>query len=219
MEAALEQPQPDHPLLPASARPVAAMLLAVCVVITTALGLWYADQSRAGRLDSAVDVRIQALFSARSPLLSLVQLGDPLPMAVMTGVLLVACVAARRWRAAALVAVAVPGSMATTEFLLKPLINRTFFGEPSYPSGHATGVFAVAVTFAVLLVDPPGTRLPVRLRVTLAVAALVAAVVTAVAIVGVHSHYATDTVGGAAVGTASVLLTALVLDRLARSRD
>jgi membrane-associated phospholipid phosphatase len=44
---------------------------------------------------------------------------------------------------------------------------------------------------------------------------VLAACAVAVALVGLGHHYFTDTVGGAAVGTAVVLATALVLDRLA----
>jgi undecaprenyl-diphosphatase len=108
--------------------------------------------------------------------------------------------------------------LAVTELLLKPLINRTLIGEFAFPSGHATGVTALAVVFAVLLVDPPRPRLPTNLRVLLALAALATAGAVAAAIVAVRSHYATDTLGGAAVATGVVLLTALVLDRLPPTR-
>jgi membrane-associated phospholipid phosphatase len=47
------------------------------------------------------------------------------------------------------------------------------------------------------------------------VAVLLAAVAVAVALVGLGQHYFTDTVGGAAVGTAVTLGIALILDRLA----
>jgi membrane-associated phospholipid phosphatase len=165
-------------------------------------------------LDAAIDVRVQAVLSAHRTMLSLVRLGDPVPVTLMTASLLLACLATRRWRAATLAAVAVPGAAALTELLLKPLIHRTLMGELSFPSGHATGVFALAATFAVLLVDPPRTRMPTHLRGLLALVTICAAGVIAAAIVGARCHYATDTMGGAAVGIAMVLLTALILDRL-----
>jgi membrane-associated phospholipid phosphatase len=56
-------------------------------------------------------------------------------------------------------------------------------------------------------------RLPAALRLLLALAAVLAAGAVAVALVGLGIHYFTDTVGGAAVATAVVLATALILDR------
>jgi membrane-associated phospholipid phosphatase len=108
--------------------------------------------------------------------------------------------------------------MTTTEAVLKPVVHRTLTGEVSFPSGHATGVYAVAVAFAVLLVAPPHPRMPASLRMLLALTALSAASTVAVAIVAAQAHYATDTLGGAAVATAVVMLTALVLDTLAPKR-
>ena len=101
--------------------------------------------------------------------------------------------------------------MALTE-LLKPLIDRTLTGFLSFPSRHTTGIFAVVVAFAVLLIDPPRPRIRAVVRVLLALIALLAAATVAVALVAVRWHYATDTVAGAAVGTAVVLATALTLD-------
>jgi membrane-associated phospholipid phosphatase len=190
------------------------MLLAACVALTALLGARYTHQIQAGRLDTAIDVRVQALLGGHPTMLSLVRLGDPVPMTAMTAALILACLVTRRWRGAVLVAVAVPGAVALTELLLKPFIHRTLAGQLSFPSGHATGVFTLAAAFAVLLVDPPRPRIPADLRAFTALGAFFAAAIVATAIVGVHSHYATDTVAGAAVGTAVVLLTALVLDRL-----
>ncbi len=209
----LRQPVRD-PLLPGPARPFAMATLAACVAVTVVLGVRYTDQAQAGRFDAAVDEHVQRVLGGRRTADVLVLLGDPIPVGVMAAVLLAACVLTRRWRGTALVAVAVPGALAVTELLLKPLIHRTLIGEFTFPSGHATGVTALAVICAVLLVDPPRPRLSTNLRVLLALAALATAGAVAAAIVAVHSHYATDTLGGAAVATGVVLLTALVLDRL-----
>ena len=212
------QRQVRSPLLPASARPLAVALLVACVALTVFLAGWYTHQTRAGWLDAAIDIRVQALLGGHPAVASLVRLGNPIPVTMMTALLVTACLATRRWRAAVLVAIAVSGAGALTELLLKPLVRRTFTGELSFPSGRATGVFALAVAFAILLVDPPGPRMPAYLRVLLALAALLAASIVAVATVGVHYHYATDTVGGAAVATTTVLLTALVVDRIPKRR-
>jgi membrane-associated phospholipid phosphatase len=85
-------------------------------------------------------------------------------------------------------------------------------GALSFPSGTEARVFAVAAVFAVLMADPVRPRIPAAVRLALAVAVLLAAVAVAVALVGLDQHYFTDTVGGAAVGTAVALATALVVD-------
>lgn len=203
-----------RPLLPAAVRPLATALVAVCVVLTVFLGVSFAHQRRAGWLDTSVDTRVRALLGGHPVLQNRMSgLGDRRPMIAMTGALLLACLATRRVRGAVLVAAAVPVAEWLTE-RLKPLIGRTLLGDYSLPSGHTTGVFAVAVAFAVLLADPPRPRMPVALRVLVALAALLVAGAVAAALVGMHAHYATDTVAGAAVATAVVLATALILDRV-----
>jgi undecaprenyl-diphosphatase len=139
-------------------------------------------------------------------------IGDVLPVAVMTSVLVLACLVTRRWRGAVLAAVAVPAAAGVAELVLKPLVGRTLMGALSFPSGTEARVFAVAAVFAVLMADPVCPRIPAAVRLALAVAVLLVAVAVAVALVGLDQHYFTDTVGGAAVGTAVALATALVVD-------
>jgi membrane-associated phospholipid phosphatase len=204
-------------LLPGAAGRLAGTLLAVCVLVTAALGARYTDQSRAGRLDRTVDGVVRALLGEYAvPLNLVVHIGDPVPVVTIAVALLAGCLATRNRRGAALVAIAVPVASALTKLLLQPLVHRTLTGGVSYPSGHATGAFALAVTVAVLMVNPPGTRLSRRVRASIAVAALLAAGTVAVALVALSFHYATDTVGGAALATAVVLLTALAIDRVRR---
>jgi undecaprenyl-diphosphatase len=112
--------------------------------------------------------------------------------------------------------VAVPAASALTEFALKPLVDRTLHGNLTLPSGHATGMFALAATCAVLLLDPPGRRVPAAVRLLLACLALLAATTVSLAMVARGVHYFTDAVAGAAVGTGVVLACALILDRRGR---
>jgi membrane-associated phospholipid phosphatase len=204
-----------RPLVPAATRPLAVILLTVCVSVTVLLGVRFAHHTRAGWLDAVVDARIRADFGGHPQLLNqLAGLGDPIPVAAMTAALLLACLMARRWRGAVLVAVAVPAAAVLTEFALKPLVGRTLAGALSFPSGHATRVFALATAFAVLLAHPFHPRLPAFVPLLLALAGLLIASAIGAALVGVGAHYVTDTVGGAAVGTAVVLATALILDWL-----
>lgn len=216
---AMDRPQQSaaRPLLAPAIRPTAAVLAAVCAAVTVFLGAQYTHQGRAGWLDRAIDRRVRAGLGWHAGLLNFVTgIGDPVPVTVMTVALVVACLATHRWHGALLVAVAVPLASALTEFLLKPLVDRTMQGALSFPSGHTTGMFALAGVCTVLLAGPSRPRTRVGWRVLLGLAAYLAATAVAVAMVGLGAHYFTDTVAGAAVGTSVVLLTALILDRLGR---
>lgn len=201
---------------------MAISLLVVCLAATVLLGSLFAHQSRAGGLDATIDARIQSgLGGQRTVLNDLAELGNLVPVIAMTAALVLACLATRRWRGAVLVTLAVAAAAGITELILKPLVGRTLMGDLSFPSGHETRVFALAAAFAVLLTDPAWPRIPAGVRLFLATAALLTACGVAVALVGLGQHYFTDTVGGAAVGTAVVLAIALILGRFApaRARD
>jgi membrane-associated phospholipid phosphatase len=99
-----------------------------------------------------------------------------------------------------------------TEHVLKPLVGRTTLGFLSYPSGHATGTFALAAVLAVLMLNPPGRALAPALRLIVPAAAVALACVVSTAMIGLGWHYLTDTIAGAAVGIGTVAATALVLD-------
>ena len=210
----------SRPLLPPAARPIAATVLAACVAITAFLGVLVWHTSRPGYLDTGIDARLRTVGLAHPAALNRIALlGSPGPVVAMSAVLVLACLLVRRWRGAALVAIAVPAATVLTEYVLKPLVDRIMRNYQAYPSGHTTGAFVVAATFAVLLLGPAWPRVPVAARVLLAVAALVAAIATALAMVGLGAHYFTDTVGGAAVAIAVVLAAAFILDKLSSSRQ
>jgi membrane-associated phospholipid phosphatase len=208
------RPQRPGPLLPAAFRRTAVVIVAVCAAIVAALGLWFAHKTQSGWLDTRIDARMQsALLRYRGTLSRLAVLGEPVPAAEIAGVLLLLCLAARRWRGALLVAVSVPVAVGLTEVLLKPLIHRTLWGNLEFPSGHTTSAFTLASCCAVLLARPLRLRLPAAARTAAALIAFLLAASVAVAVVVLRFHYFTDTVAGAAVGIGTVLATALVLDR------
>lgn len=203
-------------LLPWPLRWPAAALLAACAAVTAGFGVSLAGKGQTGWLDSAADARIQSALDQYPPVLRfLIGAGTLLPVSLMTAALVLACVLTRRWSGAVLAAVVVPAGVVLAEYVLKPLIGRTMLGALSFPSGHVTAVFALAGACAVLLVDPPGHRVPGPARLLLAFAALLAASAVAVATVAQAAHYFTDVVGGAAVGTGVVLACTLTLDVLA----
>lgn len=202
-----------RPLLPGPLRLAGAALLAACLAVTVGLGLHFAGRERAGWLDLAVDRRVQAGLGQFPWLLfPLHDLGAVGPVALMIVALVLGCLVTRRWSGAVLAAVAPLAAGALTEQVLKPLVGRTIYGSLSFPSGHATGMFALAGVCLILLADPSVRRVPAAVRLLLAVVALLLAAAVAAAMVGLGMHYFTDTVGGAAVGTGMVLACALALD-------
>jgi membrane-associated phospholipid phosphatase len=205
----------SRPLLSAAFRPAARVLVAVCAGLIALLGILFAHQVRPGGLDTTVDNLIQSSLGRHPGALEvLAGLGGPIPVTVMTSVVVLACLGTRRVRGALLAAVAVPGAAGTTEFLLKPLVDRTLFSSLSFPSGHTTGIAALVAVLVVLLIGPLHPPVPIMPRVLLASAGVALAGAVATALVGLGKHYFTDTVAGAAVGIATVLVTALILDRL-----
>ena len=201
------------PLLASAARPVVTAVVTLSATVTAILGALFAHRARAGWLDAAIDAQVRASLGGHRALLNRVAaLGTPIPVIAMTAALVLACLVTRRWRGAVLVAVAVPAAQAVTELLLKPLIGRTLGGSLSFPSGHATSVFALATAVAILLAGPLRPPIPATARLLLALAAVLAAGAVAIAVVGLGYHYFTDTVGGATVAIGMVLAIALMLD-------
>ena len=192
-------------------------MVAGCAAVTASLGLAFAGQARPDGLDAAVDAHVRSgLGQYGEQLRLLAEVGGQVPVAVLTAALILACLATRRWRGAALAGLAVPGAMVLTEYVLKPLVGRTILsGYNCYPSGHTTAMFAFAATCAVLLAGPARPRLPGAVRVLLILGAALVSAGVAASMVGRGYHYFTDTVGGTAVGIGVVLLTALVIDRAA----
>ena len=188
-----------------------------CAVVVAVLGVLFAGQSRPDRFDAAVDGWFRSVIGTHpAPLNVLISFGDAPLVTVLTAALVIAAMVARRWRGAVLAAVAVPAAVALTELALKPLIGRTMGGGLSYPSGHTANVFAMATVAAILFAAPARPRIPAFARRLLLLGAFLFAAAVAVAVVGLRFHYFTDTIGGAAVGTGTVILTALVLTALPR---
>jgi membrane-associated phospholipid phosphatase len=200
-------------LLPVPLRLPAAALLACCVTVTVLLGIAFAGQRHGTPLDTAVDTPVKSALKGLPGLLNVLDItGTLIPVTLMTVALVLACAATRRWSGVILAAVATPAASALTEVALKPLVGRILGDGLSFPSGHATSTFALAGTCAVLLLDPPGHRLPGALRLVLASLALLVAAAVAIAMVAQGWHYFTDAVGGTAVGIGMVLACALILD-------
>ena len=207
------------PLLTPSARPWAGALLASCATLVAVLGVLFAHQSSADGFDHAIDSRVIAwLGGHRGLLLWLAAPGSLIPAVALSAVIVGACLLTGRLNGAVLAAAAVPVAVGLDEVLLKPVVDRTYWGNVVYPSGHTTAVFALAATVTVLLLPPPRPARAAALRVLLPAAACVLGVIVAIAVIGLQWHYFTDTVAGAAVAVGTVCGLALLLDRPAARR-
>jgi membrane-associated phospholipid phosphatase len=192
----------------AHARATAAVL-AACVA--TVLVAFVAGRGNPGRVDTAVDPRIQAALDRFPALINwLPTLGDLKAVLLMIAALALASVVTRRWSGAALALIAVPGAVGLTEYVLKPYVGTLI--NQAFPSGHATSSFALAAIFALLIADPAYRRVPAALRVLLVLIALLLALSVAAAMIAIGAHVFTDPVAGAAVGTGVVLACAFILD-------
>jgi undecaprenyl-diphosphatase len=207
-----EQRAYPAPLLPAGARRPAAILAIGCLVLVVALGIVYAHQRQGGSIDRAVDSWVIGLHVPLHAVAQFSRIGGVSATTLLTAVFALACLAARRVGGAVLAVVGVALASALTEVVLKPLVHRTITGFLSYPSGHTTGLFALTTAIAVVLLTPPRGRPRSVLRIAVVAAAALVATAVGLAMVAQHFHYFTDTIAGAATGTAVVIGVAFLLD-------
>ena len=208
-----------QPLLDAAARRRAGLLLACCAILVVALGLLFAHQATADRLDHAIDAPIITWLDGHPGLAAWLAFpGSQRPAVALSAAMVIVCLLTGRLNRALLAAAAVPAAVAVNDGLCKPLFHRTYLGVLSYPSGHTATMFALAATLAVLL-DVPLRSVSARtLRIAILATACVLGTVVAVGVIGLRWHYFTDTVAGAAVGIGTVCALALVLDLPTRRR-
>ena len=207
------RPRVGRPLLGATARAGTAWLVAGCAAMVTVLGILFAHQGTADGFDRAIDGPVIGWLSGQPHLrLWLAWPGTITPALVLVVAVAAVCLLTGRLNGALLAAVAVPAATGLDEALLKPLVDRTYLGSLAYPSGHVTTDAALAAALSIVLLVPPqqaGTRLP---RILLAALAWAVTVVVAVAVMSLRWHYFTDTLAGAAVGTGTAALLALLVD-------
>jgi undecaprenyl-diphosphatase len=191
----------------------AAIALGWCVVIVVALGVAFAHQATADGFDRAVDTPVVDWLGPHRTLLGWMEYpGTQVPAAGISVVIAAACLRSRRLTGAVLALAAVLVATRVDEWLLKPLFHRTYLGALVYPSGHTSGVVAMASAYALLFLLPPQaarTRVP---RLAGFAVLLVLTFITVLGVIGLRWHYFTDTIGGAAVGLGTVCALALALD-------
>jgi membrane-associated phospholipid phosphatase len=198
--------------LPEALRRQASAAVLVCAFILAALGVRYAGNSAPRWLDDWALTVVPTVLPVRASLgRSVIALADPIPLAVLTIALCVACLVAGR-RSLALLAAVGPLMTVLATIALKPLVDRTKDGDLAYPSGHASVATALALVAGLLLVSV--VRLPpLAAAAAMVVVALPVSVGMGVAMVAANYHYATDVVGGFCAAVSVVLGLALLMDR------
>jgi membrane-associated phospholipid phosphatase len=203
------------PLLPQRARWPAAVLVACCAALIAVGAVPAAGRSRGSGPDHAVDSWIAGHLGGHyAALQAVADIGSGIGTTVLTAALVIGCLLARRVNGALLAVISAVLASVLTELVLKPLVHETIGSPPalSYPSGHTTDAFSLVAVSIVLLLAPPGGRPRPGLRLLLAVLSVLVGCAVAVSLIAIHWHYFTDTVAGAAVSVAVVLLTAFALD-------
>lgn len=199
------------PLVPEHLRRPAALTAMVCWVLVALLGAGYAGERVAGGLDGGVADAVHHAIGDQSFTARLLT-GPSHPLVIYPVIAFVVGVAVfRRWWSRAALAVAAPVvCVGLTELAFKPVVDRTYAGILSYPSGHTVSTMAVfAVAALVVTVDWPATA-----RRTVAGLLVVLWLVLAVGLVGMDYHYFSDTVGGLLLAVGVVLPLAIAADQL-----
>jgi membrane-associated phospholipid phosphatase len=193
--------------------------VAWCAILVTVLGLLFAHQATADRLDHAVDSPIITWLADHPGLARrLAQPGSQAPAVELSATIVVACLLVGRLNGAALAAVAVPAAVGLNDGLLKPLVHRTYLGTLTYPSGHTATMFAWLRRSRCCFSPRLNQLRPPGLRLLIPAASCVLGGVVAIGVIGLRWHYFTDTVAGAAVGIGTVCGLALLLDRPASNQ-
>ena len=219
LQARSAGPPQEHSarLLSPAFTPAACAIVAGCAGIIAVLGILFAHHTQPTGLDTAVYNWIQSAIGGGHRrgmfLFGLSELGGFFLVGMMLVLLVIACLMTGRPRGALLTAIAVPLAPGSGEFVIKHIVDRTYNGALSFPSGHTTGICVVATVVGILLLGPQRPPQPAIVRMSLVAAGALLTAVVAMALVVTDRHYFTDTIGGAALGIAVALLTALVIDR------
>jgi membrane-associated phospholipid phosphatase len=198
---------------------VVGWLAGLAAAVVVALSVLLHD-ARSTRFDNWV---VRELFAQvgdrwRDALLGLATPGMSI---VLLAVLALIAGLARQWRFVALAVAGPLVAVGLTEYVLKPIVNRTLtvrFGTDvqltglEFPSGHETTLAAMLTVYGVVLLH---VRLRAVARAGWLALLMLWALAGATGLTRAVYHYATDTLGGIAVAVAVVLGVALGIDALA----
>jgi membrane-associated phospholipid phosphatase len=201
--------------------PVASSMVVLSIpatIIVILLGVRYAGDDGAGRLDGQVQAAVDGhARESRAGALLVDAFGEPLAVVVLAALLALTCLCVARHRLA-LVALLGTGATGVTTTVLKPLVERTIHGEHlAYPSGHTAAVTALALVAALLVVDLTRANRLSGLLVVVVTTGTAGLVMTWAQVV-LRAHYPTDAVGGFCTAIAVVTASAVLVDHLAGLR-
>ena len=197
-----------------------ALLGALLVAVPAA---FYAGEDGPGRFDRWIQSGMDSVPQSDAVALGVDVLGRPVVAAVVVAALAVLCVVLGR-RRLAMVALAGPAATVAAATVLKPVVNRTIYGEfLAYPSGHTALAVALGIVLGLLLADlwrqrPSREAGWVAGALVVVASACIAGAVMSWAMITLGAHYPTDTVGGFGTALAIVPATAWLIDWVADSR-
>jgi membrane-associated phospholipid phosphatase len=181
------------------------------------IGALVAGQTRADPLDRVVDSPIIRAFGPHSQLMfHLTFPGTRTGAFLLTAIIALGCLAVRRYEGVVLVVFSMVIAVGLDDYVLKPLVHRTYGGSLVFPSGHTTATITLASVLTLLLAPVAARRAGARrwLAAAVLVVAWLAVAGVVLAVIALRWHYFTDTIAGAAVGIGMVCAVALVIDRL-----
>jgi undecaprenyl-diphosphatase len=183
------------------------------VTVLATLGVLLREQARPDGLDSVVDTATVESFSGHQGVLPWLALpGSTIPLIVVSAATAVGCLIAGRPNGVVLAVTAVPVTAFLDDIVLKHLVDRTHLGQLSFPSGHTASAMTLATVLGVLLHDPARRKAARVAGAALVIVACAVTALVAVGVIGLRWHYFTDTVGGIALGTGTVLTLAFLID-------
>lgn len=206
---------PGRPILDPSLRVPAWIAVVLAAAVVLVLGVRYAGDSTAGRVDERLRDAVDRIPAGRGGLADLVwSVGDPISVAVIASAMAALLLVTGR-RRLALVALGGPLLTGLATTLLKPVFDRTFDGNGglAFPSGHTAAISALAVIGLLGVVSLLGLT-PRWCATVLGVGLLLVGSGTALALTALDLHYPTDTAGGIGTAVAVVLGLCLVVDRI-----
>lgn len=178
---------------------MAGVAITAFVVLTSTVG----GHTLPTRPDYAIELMVVGGIPRDSVAVqTMVALGEPLPAAALTAVLVGLCL----WfnsRRAAIVAALAPIVTVAAVSVLKPTVGRLHAGSLSFPSGHAAFITAFVIAAGLLVVEVRGSRTR-DLIVVVALAGLVCGAI-GVSLVANRMHYASDSVAAFFLATTITL--------------
>ena len=191
--------------------------MVACAIIVAVIGALVAGQTRADSLDRVIDSPIITALGPHTHLmLHLTFPGTRTGAFLLTAIIAVGCLAVRRYDGIVLVVCSMVVAVGLDDYVLKPLVHRTYGGSLVFPSGHTTATITLASVLTLLLVPVAARQAGARrwLATAVLVVAWLAVVGVVLAVIALRWHYFTDTIAGAAIGIGTVCAVALLVDRL-----